>query len=262
MKNFFLKLHILQEKIPNVFIFCLNIKFKEGVSIEGKNCFWLSLIVWCIQIRGMRRHSRMDDNKSCSFEAVYMVSWLLGFLWPLCVWFWGAVLWKSDVASLSQSVTQIKQPSRVCAAWRALCITRAEQVARARVWAWSASEHSPYRRRKGREGLVPPQEQKLLKGPPTAIQSDPGWITVVTTSCVCFSALKTKPRGLPCLSSGQESTMWYRGQVFNPWSGNKASTCCGATKPVHCVESAHCTENPHAVMQDPSRCREDSECHN
>ena len=41
------------------------------------------------------------------------------------------MLWKSDVASLSQSVTQIKQPSRVCVAWRVLCVTRAEQVARA-----------------------------------------------------------------------------------------------------------------------------------
>ena len=68
MKNFFLKLHILQEKIPNVFIFCLNIKFKQGVCTEGKNGFWFSLIVWYVQIHGMRRHSRMNDNKNFSFE--------------------------------------------------------------------------------------------------------------------------------------------------------------------------------------------------
>lgn len=44
MKKIFLKLHILQEKTLNVFIFCLNIKFKQEISTEGKVVFFLILL--------------------------------------------------------------------------------------------------------------------------------------------------------------------------------------------------------------------------
>lgn len=47
MKKVFLKLHILQEKTPNVFIFCLNIKFKQEISTEGKIVFFL-ILLYCV----------------------------------------------------------------------------------------------------------------------------------------------------------------------------------------------------------------------
>ena len=63
----------------------------------------------------------------------------------------------------------------------------------------------------------------------------PSW----SYNLVARRSFKVDRMGLPWWTSGQGSALHCRGHGLDPWLGNKDSTCCGATKPVHPYHWVH-----------------------